>query len=398
MTDSGPLADMARARGASAAATAGQIAFPDGVPRTETLRGRFQIGHELGHVARARGGNALASSAEGHADAAGRALAGLSGATGAPKTGHPGPDTLDGEAVHYGIFDPILDFIDDPFGYSQRLNPALTVANMRILAAMPDRTLRLIEEFIETGLAVDAWLQQAIHLLMTSQSVDDLIAHALQGAWQGKYMAGELLGAIADVVGVNEIAHALFVTSGALDPLDPSEIDASRHVHPPGLIPYSDIRVDRDGIVARLAALSDGSLSVVNQIFGTTGVQHRSVTTMHVIHTGAGVMTPGLAVHELTHVGQFTMTGSRYMAQALHAQLEGQGYDYRRRDGSLSASIAAGRGFLDFNREQQAQICEDYYDARFSGASHFGAPLPDLEHFVRDLWRVRGATWPAGGP
>ena len=65
-------------------------------------------------------------------------------------------------------------------------------------------------------------------------------------------------------------------------------------------------------------------------------------------------------------------------------------------DGSLAASIAAGRGFLDFNREQQAQICEDYYDARFGGSPRHGGTLAELEHFVRSLWSVRGAAWPPG--
>ena len=119
---------------------------------------------------------------------------------------------------------------------------------------------------------------------------------------------------------------------------------------------------------------------------------------MHVIHTGTGPMSPGLAVHELTHVGQYTMSGAQYMAQALHAQLAGEGYDYAARDGSLSASIAAGRGFLSFNREQQAQICEDYHDVRTGGTARYGGTLAELETFVRDLWSQRGQAWPAGGP
>ena len=103
-------------------------------------------------------------------------------------------------------------------------------------------------------------------------------------------------------------------------------------------------------------------------------------------------------MHELTHVGQYTMAGAAYMAQALHAQLAGEGYDYTRRDGSLAASIAAGRGFLDFNREQQAQLCKDYFDVRSGGTARYGGTLPDLEQFVQSLWAARGTPWPPGGP
>lgn len=399
LTETGALAERARARGADAAAKGNVVAFPAGLPDTHTRAGRFAIGHELGHIAHDRGGPALASEPEAHADAAGRALGGPPAATGAPGgAAHPPPERDGGETVQFGIFDPITDFIADPVGYSQQALPGLNAASMRVLAALPGNVIRLIQEYQDGTRAADAWTQQLVVLLVNWQGQQALYNHLIHGLTEGAFMAGEILGAVIDVLGVNEFAHALFVTSGALSPLDPGEEAASRRVHPPGLIPYASVLVDRDGIVARIAAIQGSGASIVNQLFGTTGVSHRSVTTMHVIHTHAGTMAPGLAVHELTHVGQYTMAGAQYMAQALHAQLVGQGYDYKNLDGSLAASIAAGRGFLDFNREQQAQICEDYYDARFGGSPRFVGTLAELEHFVRSLWSVRGAAWPPGGP
>jgi hypothetical protein len=403
LTTRGPLADRARARGADAAAGGNVLAFPHGLPDPREPAGRFAIGHELGHIAQARGARAPApgggSDAEARADAAGRAMGGTPGATGAPGgAAHPAPERVGGATVSFGIFNPLLDFAANPEEFIGRASPGLNIAQLRVLAALPGNILQLIGAVNRGERAADIWLGQLVLLFVNWRGTQPLIDHLLRGVQDGALLAGEILGAVIDVVGVNEFAHALFVTSGALSRLDPSEEAASRRVHPPGLIPYASVLVDRGGIVARLAAIQGTGAPVINQILGGTGAAHRSVTTMHVIHTGLGTMSPGLAVHELTHVGQYTMAGAAYMAQALHAQLAGEGYDYNRRDGSLAASIAAGRGFLDFNREQQAQLCEDYYDVRGGGTASFGGTLAELEHFVQSLWAARGAPWPAGGP
>ena len=68
-------------------------------------------------------------------------------------------------------------------------------------------------------------------------------------------------------------------------------------------------------------------------------------------------------VHELTHVYQFNIVGSIYMWQALRAQgIWGvtDAYDYGKEPG-LKKSIDNNKLFKDFNREQQAQIAQDYY-------------------------------------
>ncbi len=399
LTTAGPLGNLARARVADAAAAGNVLAFPGGLPEMHSAAGRFAIGHELGHLARDRGGNSLSAGEEAHADAAGRALGGPQGATGAPDgAAHPRPERLGGQPVHFGIFDPIGDLIADPPGYVQAALPGLHAAALQVLARLPGNTIRLVIE-IATGIqAAELWMTDLVRLLVQWQGSGPLFDHLVEGVSGGALGAGEVLGAAVDALGIDEFARSLFFTSGALDGLTASEESASRRVHPPGLIPYAQVMVDRGGIIARIAAIQGSGVSIGNQLFGTSGVLYRSVTTMHVIHTGTGPMSPGLAVHELTHVGQYTMSGAQYMAQALHAQLAGEGYDYAALDGSLSASIAVGRSFLSFNREQQAQICEDYHDVRLGGTARYGGTLAELESFVRDLWSLRGATWPARGP
>ena len=87
-----------------------------------------------------------------------------------------------------------------------------------------------------------------------------------------------------------------------------------------------------------------------------------------------------LAVHELTHVGQYEQVGAVYMPEALHAQ-GSAGYDY----GNLTNAWAAGRRFADLNREQQAALCEDYYKVRNGLPAEFGATEAELAPFIADM-------------
>jgi hypothetical protein len=109
---------------------------------------------------------------------------------------------------------------------------------------------------------------------------------------------------------------------------------------------------------------------------------------MHMIHVGAAMDEP-LAVHELTHVAQYELVGAMYMPQALHAQLTigDPAYDYNANPhGSLAAAAAAGATFAEFNREQQAQICEDFYKEKHGLGARFHGSMQDLEYFVNDFW------------
>ena len=68
----------------------------------------------------------------------------------------------------------------------------------------------------------------------------------------------------------------------------------------------------------------------------------------------------GLLVHELIHTLQFETVGSIYIRQALRAQ-KTDGYQYGGW-GQLVDDWAEGKHFRDYNREQQGQIAQDYYN------------------------------------
>ena len=256
--------------------------------------------------------------------------------------------------------------------------------------SMPVRLLRMISDSVSGGMGASRWVMDLGGLFANWQGFDAVWDHLLQGLLDGAAWAGECFVHALETIGTGEFLQFLWARSHRLVPLSSEQIGAAQQVHPPGLIPYALVRVDHDSIVARLAALfSGGGTSVWEQIVGSAGAQHRAVTTMHVIHVGH-TMDTSLAVHELTHVAQYELVGAMYMAQALYAQEFGQGYDYNRLHGSLSAAIAAGATYADFNREQQAQICQDYYCVTHGlPVRHHGSEA-DLEYFVNDYWGRAG--------
>ncbi|WP_107039774.1 hypothetical protein [Brumimicrobium mesophilum] len=88
-----------------------------------------------------------------------------------------------------------------------------------------------------------------------------------------------------------------------------------------------------------------------------------------------GQITNATMIHELCHVWQFQETGPFYMAEAVHAQEWGDGYNYgynnsANGDGGEDDLLAVftdnpgftnAQAFEEFNREQQADILEHFY-------------------------------------
>lgn len=114
----------------------------------------------------------------------------------------------------------------------------------------------------------------------------------------------------------------------------------------------------------------------------------RDYTSFHTINCW-GESPRDVLIHELTHVWQYERAGAIYMPQALHAQFRGAGYDY----GGVRGLRAAGCGLTGFNREQQAQIVQDFFRLR---RGH-----PDIEvyaSFVREVSTLTTTQLIAGRP
>ena len=101
---------------------------------------------------------------------------------------------------------------------------------------------------------------------------------------------------------------------------------------------------------------------------------HRAYTSFHTINSW-GTESTDVMVHELTHVWQYENAGAIYMPQAIHAQKWGGGYDYGD-VANLQLKKTAGEGLLSFNREQQAQIVQDFFRLRQDGFIPGSAATP----------------------
>jgi hypothetical protein len=155
-------------------------------------------------------------------------------------------------------------------------------------------------------------------------------------------------------------------------PLTKAEREASQSVHPAGLIPYDEVRVDMNSWMVSLGQW-------INKLSDPTATK-RPMTTMHIIQAASTLDLP-TAVHELTHVAQYERIGAVYMPQALHAQFSAMGYNY----GDLTRARTDGKHFADFNREQQAQICEDYYQVTTGGTPDYAGTEASLAPFIADM-------------
>ncbi len=88
-----------------------------------------------------------------------------------------------------------------------------------------------------------------------------------------------------------------------------------------------------------------------------------------------------LLVHELSHVYQYEQVGTRYMTEAIYMLLTTRRdcYAYGGPDG-LGQAYERQTPLAAFNREQQAQIVQDYFSRQQAGEDA-GAYLPYMEEW-----------------
>lgn len=185
-----------------------------------------------------------------------------------------------------------------------------------------------------------------------------------QGFLGGAEWYGRLIIHFLEILGAPEALQFVWELFNQLRPLNSQEIGFSKQVHAPGLIPYGLVRVDEKSLLTRINGM-------------------RAFVSFNIIHYPGNSLSPETVVHELTHVAQYHKVGTVYMVEALHAQYVGEGYPY----GDLSKAIKNGKRFSDFNREQQATICEDYYQAINGKSTTYGGSLSDLAHYVQQMNR-----------
>jgi hypothetical protein len=135
--------------------------------------------------------------------------------------------------------------------------------------------------------------------------------------------------------------------TGATTPLE-QETNAGISVLGTESVSYNSVRVAQGGILGVIFRFNGG----------------RAFTTFHTINLprsgGNSRSHLDIIVHELTHVCQFEVIGSVYIWQALRAQRTA-GYSYGGWQ-QLRKDRDNDRHYRDYNREQQGQMAQDYYN------------------------------------
>ena len=122
---------------------------------------------------------------------------------------------------------------------------------------------------------------------------------------------------------------------------------------------YRDVRVAQGGIL--------------NLIFRYNGgLAFATWYTIHLPRVGSGRgngrSNLPLLIHELTHVFQYHHAGSRYLGEAIYYLVTTQRDCYRYGGAiGLQSSWQQGKKLCQFNREQQAQIIQDYFEKMQAG-------------------------------
>lgn len=162
-----------------------------------------------------------------------------------------------------------------------------------------------------------------------------------------------------DLVGGPEICQFVMHLGMQTTPLTPGEVTAVQSIFGRHNLRYQDVRIAEGGI-----------LDIIFRYNG--GLAFATWYTIHLPRVkGDGAETAvssrsnrSLLVHELTHIFQYHHVGSRYLGEAIYylVTTKRDCYEYGGADG-LQTCWREGKCFSHFNREQQAQIIQDYFTA-----------------------------------
>ncbi|MCP4356481.1 MAG: DUF4157 domain-containing protein [Chloroflexi bacterium] len=161
-----------------------------------------------------------------------------------------------------------------------------------------------------------------------------------------------------DLVGGPEIAQFFFHLITNTTPLTDEELKMASSVLGSEALRFQDVRIAEGGL-----------LDIVFRFNG-----HLAFTSWYTVNLprhGRPAHTrqnKALLMHELTHVYQYEIIGTRYMTEAIIMLVKTKRgcYDYGGLSG-LQKAMQKDWNYSDFNREQQAQIAQDYFARREKG-------------------------------
>jgi len=151
-----------------------------------------------------------------------------------------------------------------------------------------------------------------------------------------------------DIIHLPKLFEIIWPILTKTSSLTKNEIAAASLVLGTRHIKYNSIRVAEGGVLRLIFKLNKGRAFTTFNIVNMPSTGRHSRSYLDII------------VHELVHVYQYIIVGSIYILQALRAQRK-SGYEYGGWK-QLEKDWADGKHFRDYNREQQGQIAQDYYN------------------------------------
>jgi hypothetical protein len=159
-----------------------------------------------------------------------------------------------------------------------------------------------------------------------------------------------------DVGGGPEIAQFLMHLITYTTPLTPGEWAMIEEVLGAKAMRYQDVRVAEGGLMDWVFKWNG------NLAFTTWHTVNFPQTGHHTRHNWP------ILIHELAHVYQYERVGSRYLGEAIYMLIKTKRncYGYGGAEG-LHVDRQGGKCYKEYNREQQAQIVQDYFTRRQAG-------------------------------
>ncbi len=230
---------------------------------------------------------------------------------------------------------------------------------------LPERLARFGEAIVDGLRGVVTFIPEAIGALARG-GIRGFASWLWERVRAGAAWVLTVVARVFDLVGGPELIEFIDHLVAGASPLTAAERAAGQSVLGANAIRWDNVRIAEGGLLALIFRLNSG----------------RAFTTFHTINmpaSGYGSRADlSIVVHELAHVYQYERVGSVYLGQAIHAQMT-IGYGYGGGAG-LSADRVAGKHYRDYNREQQAQIAQDYYTLNSSGQ-----PTADYDPFIAEL-------------
>jgi hypothetical protein len=224
---------------------------------------------------------------------------------------------------------------------------------LNLVRDFPARSGRLAATLVKAGKALllaPLFIWQFVQHQPTAAGMQQMVRHT--GIWLHL-----LVVQLFDLAGGPELCQLVMHLGMHTTPLTEEERTAVQPIFGAKNIRYQDVRIAEGGIL--------------NLIFRYNG--ELAFATWYTIHmpkpkkVGEGTAVSRrrnlpLLIHELTHVFQYHHVGSRYLGEALYylTTTRRDCYQYGGSAG-LQSCWQQGKTFVQFNREQQAQIIQDYF-------------------------------------